>query len=57
MENKAAEIRRDRESRQETRKGRPRAEAKMAQQLGAMAALPEDQNSLPRTHTVPHNCL
>lgn len=28
MENKAAEIRRDRESRQEARRGRPRAEAK-----------------------------
>jgi hypothetical protein len=29
----------------------------MAQQLRALAALPEDLGSIPSTHMVAHNCL
>jgi hypothetical protein len=29
----------------------------MAHQLGALAALPEDQASIPSTHMAAHNCL
>ena len=29
----------------------------MAQQLRALAALPEDLGSIPSTHTAAHNCL
>jgi hypothetical protein len=35
----------------------PQGAGEMTQLLGALAALPEDQDSIPRTHMVAHNCL
>lgn len=29
----------------------------MAQQLGILVALPNELDSIPSTHTTPHNCL
>ena len=36
---------------------RMRGAGEMAQQLGALAVLPEDLGSIPSTHMAAHNCL